>query len=417
MEIVYFVDEYPPFFRGGLGTYAMEMTREFLRLGHRVTVFARNTGERPTREIWEGIEVHRPLLADIVEVLPLTVPEDVRRWPIEAQKLFGETMVFNVLSSTKLINYLVRVEKRPVDIVVAHDWLAAWAGCVSKRSLQKPFVFHFHSTEHGRTGNGSPTIKAMEEKAGGMADLMVTVSYAMRDELISLGYEERKIRVVHNGVDPEKYRPERFAREEVLKFRRGMNVGDGEPMILFLGRLAWMKGADMLLLAMPIILKDIPNAKLVVLGKGDQEELIRHLVANLGLEENVVLEFKYVAEEERILHYAACDVAVFPSKYEPFGIVCTEAMAMGKPVVVGARGTSGLREQVVPKGGERCGSHINPYDPHDIARYTIELLKDGGLRSELGRNARKRVLEEFTWEKAARQTMKVYEEAIEVSRG
>jgi glycosyltransferase involved in cell wall biosynthesis len=412
MNIIYFVDEFPPFFRGGLGTYAMEMSKKFVELGHSITVFSRNLGNNPTREIWEGVEVHRPLLADISEMLPIFIPEDVKRWHPQAQIFFGETLVYNILSSLKLVNQLVKAEGKEVDVIVSHDWLSAWAGCVSECSLKKPFVFHFHSHEQGRTGNGSLTVKAIENKAGKMADLIVTVSYAMRDVLISLGQDEKKIRVVHNGVDAEKYSSRGFSRGEIESFRNKLGINEKEQLILFVGRLTWVKGVDTLIQAMPLILKEVPNAKLLILGKGEQEELIRHIVTNLGIEKNVILEFKYADEEERILHYAACDAAVFPSKYEPFGIVCTEAMSMGKPAVVGARGVSGLREQVIPSGVARCGFHVNPYDPSDIAKFVVELLKNPDLKEEMGKNARKRVLENFTWNKTAEETLRVYEEAI-----
>ena len=411
MRMAYFVDEYPPFFRGGLGTYAMEITRQFVKLGHTISVFSRNTGDDPTRDIWSGVEVHRPLLASIVDVLPIAIPEDVKRWPTEAQEFFGETLLYNFLSASKLVNRLVAKEHRKFDLIVSHDWLTAIAGIISKRNLNLPLIFHFHSTEQGRMGDGSPTIKEIERMVALNADLIVTVSYAMRDELVSLGYPEQKIRVVYNGVDVKKYRPERFPPEEVKEFRDKIGVRNS-PMILFLGRLAWVKGADTLVRAMPLILKEVPDAKLVILGKGDQQQLLTQLVSSLDLQNNVILHFKYVSEEERMLYYASCDVAVFPSKYEPFGIVCTEAMAMGKPVVVGASGTSGLREQVVPSGSEMCGFHINPYDPADIAKFVIILLKDHELRKKMGINARKRVLNRFTWEIAAKNTISIYEEVL-----
>ena len=67
------------------------------------------------------------------------------------------------------------------------------------------------------------------------------------------------------------------------------------------------------------------------------------------MEKNIILRNEFVDENERILHYAAADVVILPSLYEPFGIVCTEAMSMAKPVVVGAQGTNGFREQIIPK--------------------------------------------------------------------
>jgi len=177
-----------------------------------------------------------------------------------------------------------------------------------------------------------------------------------------------------------------------------------------------VKGADSLVQAMPYILREVPDAKLVVVGRGEQEGMLSDMVKRLGIEKSVVLKFEYLPEQQRILYYAACDVAVFPSRYEPFGIVCTEAMAMGKPVVVGAKGTSGLREQIIPYDlphAKRCGSHVDPDIPYDIAKFVIELLKDRELRERLGRNARERVLERFTLDRAARETLSVYRELVQ----
>lgn len=416
MRMAYFVDEFPPFFRGGLGTYAMEINRQFLLSENIVTVFSHNNGNDPTRDQWEGVEVHRPLLTDISSVLPILNPCDIQKWDIGGQAFYQHTLLYNFLSASKLVNELVRIEKRTFDILVAHDWLAAIAGIVAKKNLNLPLVFHFHSTEEGRTSDGSFTVKQIENLAGNTADLIVTVSYAMRDELVRLGHRESKIRVVYNGVDPVKYDPARFPEDKIRNFRNQIGVGDS-PMIFFIGRLTWVKGIDMLAMAMPLILKEIPEAKLVILGKGEMESLLSHIVKAHDLERNVILNFSYVEEEERILHYAACDVAVFPSKYEPFGIVCTEAMSMGKPVVVGARGTSGLREQVEISGKYQTGYHINPFDPSDIAKFTIKLLSDPELRKIMGINARRRVLDMFSWDVAARNTIRVYEEAIEQSHG
>jgi glycosyltransferase involved in cell wall biosynthesis len=143
------------------------------------------------------------------------------------------------------------------------------------------------------------------------------------------------------------------------------------------------------------------------------EEMLHRMVRDLHLEESVITDFRLVPEDERLLYYAASDVCVFPSKYEPFGIVCTEAMSMGKPVVVGARGTSGFREQVVPHGDGICGYHINPQDPGDIATYVIDILKRPDLAATMGRNGRSRVEEYFTWDRASEKTLAAYQELVD----
>jgi glycosyltransferase involved in cell wall biosynthesis len=412
MKIACFVDEFPPFFRGGLGTYASEISRQFIRKGHFLSVFSRNRGNDPTSDTWSGVDVHRPRLMKFSDIFSIVNPAEVKTWDDNGQEFFAETILYNLLSASKLVNNLVLKENQHYDLLVSHDWLAALAGIIARRNLGAPFVFHFHSTEQGRNPAGSPTIKDIERLSATVADRIVTVSYAMRDELVNHGYPGQKIRVIHNGVDEKKYDATRFSARQVEAFREQIGIGSS-PMIFFIGRLTWVKGADTLALAMTNIIKEIPDAKLVIVGMGEMETMLSRMVHDLHLEENVILHFRMVPEEERLLYYAASDVAVFPSKYEPFGIVCTEAMSMGKPVVVGARGTSGFREQVIPRGDGICGYHINPYDPLDSAKYVVDILKRPDLAAMMGKNGRNRVEEHFTWEIASEKTLGVYQELVD----
>jgi glycosyltransferase involved in cell wall biosynthesis len=183
-------------------------------------------------------------------------------------------------------------------------------------------------------------------------------------------------------------------------------------MLLFVGRLAWVKGVNNLLQAMPLILRENPNTKLVILGKGEEQSHIQETAERLNVKDKIVYRFDFVSEQERILHYAASDVCVFPSIYEPFGIVSLEAMAMEKPVVVGARGVVGFKEQVINGGPDQNGVHINGEDPADIAWGINEVLRDPIRARNWGENGRRRVLEYFTWRKAAEETSKIYESLL-----
>jgi glycosyltransferase involved in cell wall biosynthesis len=412
MKIACFVDEFPPFFRGGLGTYATEISRQLIGKGHSLSVFSRNSGDDPTSDTWSGVEVHRPRLMKFSDIFSIINPDEVKTWDNNGQEFFAETILYNMLSASKLVNNLVLKNNRHFDLLVSHDWLAALAGIIARRNLGVPLVFHFHSTEQGRNPAGSPTIKDIERLSAVIADRVITVSYAMQDELVSFGYPAQKIRVIHNGVDEKKYDARRFSSQQAEAFREMIGVGSS-PMIFFIGRLTWVKGVDMLVLAMTRIIREIPDAKLVIVGVGEMEEMLHRMVHDLHLEENVIPDFRLVPEDERLLYYAASDVAVFPSTYEPFGIVCTEAMSMGKPVVVGARGTSGFREQVIPHGDGICGYHINPHDPGDIAAYVIDILKRPDLAATMGRNGRNRVEEYFTWDSASEKTLAVYQELVD----
>ena len=411
MKLAVFVYEYPPKIVGGLGTYAAEITRKFVLDDHDVTVFTMNDdqGSLPTREIWRGIEIHRPLHIDISDSLPDVIAEDIKKWG-RGLHFFGKLMVYNYLSAAKLINELIKKEGMKYDIVVAHDWLSAMGGITVKREVGLPFAFHVHSTEKGRTlGNGSGVVSNIELRAGKMADMVVTVSYAMKDELMQLGFPKEKIQVSYNGVDPQKYNPANVSNADIKRIRSKYGINDNEFMILFLGRLVGVKGVDKLIMAMPHILMKMPNAKLVIVGVGDLQEYLTNLTRTIRLEEHVKFCFDFIPEEERILHYAACDIAVFPSHYEPFGIVALEAMSMEKPVVVGAAGVSGMREIVICCGEEQCGYHIDPNNPSDIAWGVISALENPEKRKLLGKNGRKRVIAEFTWTRIAKKTIELYE--------
>jgi len=415
VKIAVLVYEYPPKIVGGLGTYAAEITRKFVLLDHDVSVFTMNddTGSLPTRELWRGIEIHRPLHIDVSDSLPDVIAEDVRKWG-RGIHLFSKILVYNYLTASKMVNELVRSEGFLFDIVIAHDWLSAMGGIAIKRELGMPFAFHVHSTEKGRTlGNGSEVVSNIEMRAAQTADVIVTVSNAMKDELIGLGFPAEKIRVVYNGVDPQKYNPSEVSKEKVREIRQLYGLKDEDLMVLFLGRLVWVKGVDKLIAAMPHVLQKVPNAKLVVVGLGDMQDYLSRLAQNLRIQDNIKFRFEFIPEEERIAHYAACDVAVFPSVYEPFGIVAIEAMSMEKPVVVGASGVSGMREIVVNAGQDQCGFHVNPNDPTDIAWGIISALENPQKRQQLGQNGRKRVLREFTWDEIAKKTIQVYNELLE----
>jgi glycosyltransferase involved in cell wall biosynthesis len=383
-------------------------------MDHDVTVFTMNddAGSLPTREIWRGIEIHRPLHIDISDSLPDVIAEDVRKWGRGIQ-LFSKILVYNYLSAAKLVNELIKKEGFKYDIVIAHDWLSAISGLTVKKETGMPFAFHVHSTEKGRTlGNGSEVVSNIELRGGNAADLIVTVSYAMKDELSTLDFPKDKIQVCYNGVDPQKYNPETVNREEVKKLREFYGIRGEEPMILFLGRLVGVKGVDRLIMAMPHILQRNPNAKLVIVGVGDLQEYLVNLVKTMRLQDSVKLNFSFISEEERILHYAACDVAVFPSLYEPFGIVALEAMSMERPVVVGGAGVSGMREIVICCGDEQCGFHINPNNPADVAWGISSALESPEKKKWLGKNGRRRVLNEFTWDRIAEKTIGLYEQIV-----
>ena len=412
MRIGFFVWEYPPQLVGGLGTYAEYITHEFVDIGHDVSVFTLNNGNLRTREILKGVEVHRPLIADASNVFPFFVVDDLKKWGTNI-KIFNDIFIYNILSATKFLNALIKKEMYKFDVVCVHDWLSSIAGIVVKNESKIPVVFHTHSTEWGRSGGqGSEVVSHLEAAGAQEADRIITVSYAMQQDLIQHGWPQSKISVVWNGVDPERYDPRKIKKPDVQAIREKYGIPQDWNMILFIGRLIWVKGVRNLLQAMPTVLKEYPKTKLVILGKGEEQTDVVETAVRLGIKDKVIYRFDFVPENERILHYAAANLCVFPSTYEPFGIVSLEAMSLEKPVVVGARGVVGFREQVISTGADQNGVHINGEDPADIAWGIKEVLKNPDKARNWGENGRKRVLELFTWRKVAEETLRIYESLL-----
>ena len=384
--------------------------------GHDVTLFTINPGDLMTSEVHQGVEIHRPLVIDMSDAFPLLVANDLRSWGT-GLKFFADVFAYNLLSATKFVNELVKKQGCKFDMICCHDWLSAVSGCSIKRELGMPFVAHIHSTEWGRTMNtGSTVVRDIEYCGYEHADRVITVSYPMAEDLARHGWDPRKIDVCWNGIDPEQYSLDKVSQEKISEIHARHDIKDGEVMILFVGRLITVKGIVNLVKAMQPISEIHPKAKLVVLGSGDLEGTVMNLIKRLGIGNNVSVRFEFVPESERIAYYAACDIAVLPSLYEPFGIVSREAMAMKKPIVVGASGVSGFRDQVIPSGKDKTGVHVDGNDACDIAWGVGSLLDDMDEAALMGKRARKLVERHFTWDKVADSTIDVYNDVV-ASRG
>ena len=414
MRMGYFVWEYPPRLVGGLGKYAEDMTRIFTRLGHEVSVFTLNTGDLKTNEIVDGVDVHRPRTVNAIDILPFVVSEELRKWGNNLQ-FFNEILCYNFLSASKFSNQMA-LEKK-YDMIAVHDWLSAMSGLIVKRSLRIPMVFHVHSTENQRSGGGgSKTIQDLEMKIMERADIVITVSYSMKDHLISLGCPPEKIRVVWNGCDTHIYDNTKADNALVEKLKKKYLIEPGEKVILFIGRLTGVKGVENLILSFPEVLKEFPCTRLVIIGKGEQYDDLVKMTQRLGIEKKVTIVSDFISETERIASYCLSDLCVFPSISEPFGIVSLEAMSMKKPLVVGASGINGFKEQVVNGGPGQTGVHVDGRSPSDIAWGISEILRDDRRARAWGENGRKRVEDYFTIEKAAHATLGVYNELFSSRR-
>ncbi|MCY4114629.1 MAG: glycosyltransferase family 4 protein [Chloroflexi bacterium] len=400
MRIAIVTWEYPPHVVGGLGTYAGAMVAALRAAGHEVEVFAalRATDPDPA----DGTHWTRPL--ELTPLYSTLLNGEAQAWG----PLLGELAATNVLWADRVRE---RHRQDPFDVVAIHDWLAAPSGLVLAPLVDAPVVFHVHSTERGRQPvASSPIVQSWELTLGHEAAAVVTVSQAMREDLVAHGWPDDRVHAVWNGVDTHLYHPRAPGGPDV---RARYDIPAAAPVALFIGRLAEVKGVRQLAAAWGSVASQRAGAWLVVLGSGELEHELRETFAHAEGGDRVVMRTEFVDERERIAHYAASDVVVLPSTYEPFGLVAAEAMACGKPAVVGAQGVVGFREQVVAGGSEQTGLHVNGADPDDIAWGLAHALEDRDRLAAWGKNARTRAASTFTWQSSAAATVAVYQSAIE----
>ena len=224
----------------------------------------------------------------------------------------------------------------------------------------------------------------------------------MKCELQRLfGLPFEKINVVPNGINLNNF----SGVEKDYDFRRQYAM-DNEKIILYVGRLVYEKGIQNLISAMPKILQGYHDTKLVIAGKGGMFDELKAQSDSMGLG-NKVYFTGYLNSKQVQKMYKCADVAVFPSTYEPFGIVALEAMLAGIPTVVSDVG--GLNE-IVEHGVDGMKSYAG--NPNSIADSVLTLLYDHQLCDNISKNAKNKVKEQFNWNKIAQDTHFIYEKAI-----
>jgi glycosyltransferase involved in cell wall biosynthesis len=408
MRIGFFVWEYPPRVVSGVGTYAENICQAMKNRGHDISVFTMNDGTLKTRETLKGIDVNRPMLVEGGSILPPCVTEDLRKWGTGI-KLLGDVLLYNILSATKFVNQLIKKEGLAFDIICAHDWLTGIAGIIIKQDTGLPFVFHLHSTKRDRP----LIIRNIEQTAAKVADRVMTVCYPRYDYLAMHGFDATKMTVCWNAVNLDTYDPNKLKTEAIKELRSRYGIEPDEEMLLFVGELA-PEGGEIINLvkAMPAVISKYPEVKLVILGKGELEQFISNLINDLNVGDHVKTRFEFVTEEEKILHYGACDTVICPSRYEPCSIRSLEAMAMEKPVIVCSKGICYSCDHVITSGEDQTGILVDGNNSADITWGVNSLLENIERAREMGKRGRRRVKEFFTWDKIAEHTIRIYEDVI-----
>jgi glycogen synthase len=399
MKALFLTNEYPPHIYGGAGVHVEYLTRELAKL---CRVDVRCFGDQK-------------LSGESLSVTGYGLDTKNYTAPKPLQIVFGalqRCLDFN----TTLVD---------ADIVHCHTWYTHLGGILAKLSTSIPLVITVHSLEplrpwkYEQLGGGYAVSCWVENTALHMADAIVAVSQETRSDIIRLfGIEEKKIHVIHNGIDPEEYRPVRDPGR-----LKALGIDPEKPFVLFVGRMTRQKGIIHLVNAIRYMEKDFQ----VVLcaGAPDTKEIeaeMREHVSRWQKERDGVVWIEQMLEvPDKVALYSHASVFCCPSIYEPFGIINLEAMACETPVVASSVG--GIKEAVVDgENGflvpleQQTTSPFEAVHPEkfsrDLAEKINRLMADEALRIKMGKAGRKRAVEFFSWSRIAEKTLSLYQSLL-----
>lgn len=379
--------EYPPYKVGGLATHVEELTRAQAKQGHEPIVVTCAFEGKEGYENVDGVHVFR-FDADKIPA------EDFPSWTLQMNSIM-QNQASQVMS-----------EFKDIALIHTHDWLSATSAIALKHIYRIPLVSTVHSLEVGRRGGiYDDRQKLINDLEGRMAyeswRVLACSEFMKRSISSQFSVPWDKIDVIPNGVNVDRFKaPENMWQE---KNRYAM---PHEKIVFFVGRHVWEKGVDVLVGAVPEVLKECPDAKFIISGKGYMTDKCKKLAWDFGVADKVLFT-EYVGDNTLNLLYHIADVVVCPSRYEPFGIVPLEAMACNTPVIISD--TGGLNEIIEH---ERDGLKVSANNSESLAYGIKRILKDPQLVEFMRKNMPEKIKNIYDWNKISEKTTAVYNQVI-----
>lgn len=379
--------EYPPKIVGGISRVAQELSEALVKQGWSVIVVTASHPGAPEQESVNGVEVTR--------VDPGGDDSDFVAWVKRlnsAMEKAADEILFGIDAATPVVLH-------------AHDWLTHACAVALKEKHKLPLISTVHATEHGRHGGiygeTSRYIHEIERKLVYDSWRVIVCTEFMKEQVAAtLGAPADKMDVIPNGVNAEKFEFA-FSDEERRAFRARFAAPD-EKIVFFVGRMVPEKGAHLLIDAMMTVRALQKNARLVIAGGGYRDHLVGFSrFIRMGRD---VTFTGFIPDSDLLKLYRSIDCAVYPSLYEPFGIVALEAMAAKAPVVVSDIG--GFREIV---RHEINGIQTYAGNSESIAWGILRCLQDPESAQGRVEKAYKDATEIFNWERIASATGSVYD--------
>jgi len=385
MKALLLTREYPPEVYGGAGVVVGELAKALAR---RMPVEVRCFGRR--EEVADGVAVR-----------------GYAAW--ERLRAGADGPRFAPALETLSIGLAMARDPVDADVAHAHTWYADMAGLWIRTVHRIPLIVTLHSLEPLRPwkadqlGSGYLISSWIEKTAVESADRVIAVSRGMREDILRhFAVDPARVLVIHNGIDPARFRP--TERRDALE-----RWGVRSPYVLFVGRVTDQKGIFHLLDAAT----RLPAGVRVVLcaSAPDTPEIAERLRRAVAVRPNVVWIDEMAPVDAVVQLYSHAAVFACPSVYEPFGLINLEAMACETPVVASAVG--GIVE-VVEDGV--TGLLVPPAEPEALAAALQRVLDNPELGRRMGRAGRRRVEERFAWASVAERTEQVYRDAIDEFR-
>jgi glycogen(starch) synthase len=421
-ELIVVSHKYPPYASGGLAPY-VRRSLDGLRRSRPdlpITLYTLDYPDGMPREAVEpnGLRVVRPRMPRWLRHRYL---DGGRGFRFSGRLWFGVVMaLFNVRVLARVVGHLRRTG-RDGALVGVHDWQSTPVGIAAALLLRIPVAYHVHNTEltmtvAGRGRDPWGLIRRFERWAGRVAAVVVVPTPDMRDELTTRGWDARRIAVVPHGHEtPELLalaRSDPNGRRERL--RRRLGLGARDRVLVFAGRLSPVKGIATLLRALPDVVRVHPALRLLVLGVGfpgtGESAAVHQLVRETGLADRIRLYDAHLPAEDVFEHYELADACAFPSTFEPFGLVSVEAMALGRPVVLGP----GFSD-VIAVGDHGPVAYRAPDCPRRLAAVLTAVLSDPAGAAAMGERGRRHVQARLTWAHSSARLLTAYDQITTAS--
>lgn len=363
MKILRVTSDLYPFVVGGIGIHTHEMSEYQVRLGHDVTVYT-------------------------------LVNKTEKRDPHVNYKIIKKKRLFSFLGnsiSPLLFFNLFRI-RNDFDIIHAHSHLFFSTNiCAIIRKLgSSPLII----TNHGIMSASAPNwfnsiyIKTIAKWTLNAADAVLCYTDEEKKELINLlDIDEKKILIIPNGVNLGIFYP---SSSELENHR---------PTLLWIGRIVKGKGVHFLIQATSLILREIPNIRLKLIGDGPEKQKIRELIKKLNLEDVISIS-DYINYQNLPDIYRESDIFILPSMNEGVPKTVLEAMACGKPIVISD--FSHLRELI-----SDSGLMFQKGDIDALAGAILKLMNNETLRKEYGKNARNKIIKKYSWDNTVEKTTEI----------